>query len=286
MTAVQARRELRDRVESTALARSFSHVDVSPRMGVTWIAGSSATFHAALSRGIEPPSFDDLVSVAGAYPNLAVRSRELRAQRATTFEIGSRGRAGRIGWNVTAYRARWRDEILRLADANGQPLGASNAGHTLHEGIETAVRWTLSEQPHRVSLSVTSTLGRFRFENDSVYGNNRIAGAPPHVGTAELAYEHERGLFAAIEPTWIAGRTSVDHAGQVSYGGHTLLHVRTGWRRGRHLAIFVTCRNVFDRAHIASTAGVLDIARAPASTAIFLPGVGRGFSIGIEWKHP
>ena len=131
---------------------------------------------------------------------------------------------------------------------------------------------------------MTSTLGRFRFVDDPVYGDNRIAGAPPHAGTAELAYEQESGFFAALESTWVAGRTFVDHAGRLSYGGHALVHARAGWRRDEHFTIFVSSRNVFDRAHLASTAGVLDLARTPSTTAIFLPGAGRGFSIGIEWK--
>jgi iron complex outermembrane receptor protein len=224
------------------------------------------------------------MSVAGVYPKLNASSRTLHAQRATTLEIGSRGSIGKFGWSVTAYRGRWRNEILRLADADGQPRGAVNAGPTVHVGVETALRWTMMGPPQRLSLHATSTLGRFHFDGDPVYGRNRIAGAPPHVGAAELLYDHASGFFAALEPVWSAGRTSVDHAGRLTYGGHTLLHARAGWRPREGIAIVITCHNLFDRAHLASTAGVLDLARSPATTAIFLPGAGRGFSIGIEWK--
>ena len=44
-------------------------------------------------------------------------------------------------------------------------------------------------------------------------------------------------------------------------------------------------RNVLDRPHLASTAGVLDLARTPAATAIFLPGTGRTLTLGCEWKR-
>jgi hypothetical protein len=44
-------------------------------------------------------------------------------------------------------------------------------------------------------------------------------------------------------------------------------------------------RNLLDRSHLASTAGVLDLARAPAATAIFLPGSGRAITVGFEWKR-
>ena len=289
VTALQACRTLEDRFTAagpaTTVARSFSLGDLSPRAGLTWQARRDLALRVAISRGVEPPSFDDLLAVQGVYPNLSLRSRELREQQATTFEAGAQGRWGALAWNVTVYRGAWRDEILRLADANGLPRGAVNAGATMHEGIETGIRWRLREGPHALTLAATSTLGRFVFDGDSVYGRNRIAGAPPQVGTAELAYTHPRGFFGAVEPTWVAGRTSVDHAGRLTYGGHVLWHARVGWRSGDRWVIFVAVRNFLNRVHLASTAGVLDVARAPAATTIFLPGPGRALTLGLEWKR-
>ena len=288
VTAVHARRTLDDRFATAGtaatVARTFSIDDVSPRAGLTWQVRPDFAWRAAISRGVEPPSFDDLVAVAGAYPALSLRSRELQAQGATTFEIGAQGHHGAVAWDVTAYRGQWRDEILRLADASGQPRGAVNAGATMLEGIETALRWRLLEGPQALALAVSSTLGRFIFDGDPVYGRNRIAGAPPQVGSAEIAYDHPRGFFGAVESTWAAGRTSVDHAGRLGYGGHSLLNARVGWRRRDRWVVFLAARNILDRAYLASTAGVLDVARAPATTAIFLPGPGRAFTLGLEWR--
>lgn len=289
VTAVHAHREIGDRFgtagTAATVARAFSIADGSPRAGLTWNLRRDLTLRAAVSRGIEPPSFDDLLAVQGSHPNLSVRSRELREQRATTIEVGAQGEHGPLVWNVTAYRGRWRDEILRLADANGLPRGAVNAGATMHQGIETTLRWRVLEGAHGFALAATSTLGRFVFDGDSVYGRNRIAGAPPHVGTAELAYDHPRGFYGAVESTWVAGRTAVDHAGRLAYGGHALLHARAGWRLGDRWVVFVAVRNALNRAHLASTAGVLDVARTPATTAIFLPGTGRAFTLGFAWKR-
>jgi iron complex outermembrane receptor protein len=269
---------------NTSIARELTFDDVSPRAGITWFKDARLSVSAAVSRGVELPVFDDLLSVAGVAPNLSLRSRDLAEQRATTFEVGGRGRLGPLGWNLTAYRGEWNGEILRLADASGLPRGAVNAGPTMHEGIESSLQWSVVAAPHRWSLGVTSVMGRFTFDGDPVYGDNRLAGAPPHVGRAELAYGHARGFFGALETTWSAGRTWVDHAGRLGYGGHGLLHARVGWRREGRWTVFLSCRNVLDHGHIASTAGVLDVARAPAATSIFLPGSGRGFSLGLEWK--
>ncbi len=287
-TALDARRELTDRFTTAGtpatLSRSLNFRDLSPRAGLTWAARDTISFHAAVSRGVEPPTFDDLVAVQGTYPNLSLKSHALAQQEATTFEVGARGRTGPLGWSVTVYHATWRNEILRLADASGLPRGAVNATRTIHEGVETSARWRLLDGPHRLSLVATSTLGHFYFDDDPVYGRNRVAGAPPLTGSAELLYESPHGAFAAVEPTWTAGRTPVDHAGHLTYGSSTLLNLRAGWRPGPHVLIFATVRNLLDRPTLASTAGVLDIARTPATTAIFLPAPAHGFTLGLEWK--
>ena len=286
-TALDAQRELADRFTTAdtpaTLSRDLRFRDVSPRAGLTWSPRPDLSLHAAVSRGVEPPTFDDLVAVQGAYPNLSLKSRALAQQAATTFELGARGRSGPLGWSVTVYRANWRNEILRLADTSGLPRGAVNAAHTIHEGLETSARWRLLDRSHRLSLTATSTLGHFYFDDDPVYGRNRVAGAPPHIGSAELLYENPRDAFAALESTWTAGRTPVDHAGRLTYGGSALFHLRAGWRPSRHVLIFATVRNLLDRPALASTAGVLDLARAPATTSIFLPAPARGFTLGLAW---
>ncbi|MBK8856352.1 MAG: TonB-dependent receptor [Opitutaceae bacterium] len=283
-TALHGKRQLTGRVPSSDLRSSFDFDDFSPRGALLWSPDGHVSLHAAISRGVEPPVFDDLVAVQGTYPNLSLGTRTLTPQSAVTAELGGRGSLGPFDWNLTAYHAAWRNEILRLADAAGLPRGAVNAGRTIHTGLESSLRWRLLEGDRKLSFTVTSTLGRFHFDDDPVYGRNRLAGAPPHTGAAELLYENSRGWFAALETTWVAGRIPVDHANRMSYDGHALGHVRLGWRPRADFLIFATVRNVFDHRYIASTAGVLDLARNPATTSLFLPGPGRAFTLGLEWK--
>lgn len=283
-TALRGTRHVDGRAPTATLRSRLAFDDFSPRLAALWSVNAHWSLHAAVSRSIEPPTFDDVVAVAGTYPNLALVTRPLVPQSAVTAELGARGSFGRFDWDVTAYRAEWRHEILRLADASGVARGAVNADRTTHEGLESSLRWRLLEKPQRLTFTLTSTLGHFTFDDDPVYGRNRLAGAAPHTGSAELLYEHPRGFFAAVESTWTAGRIPVDHAGRLSYGGATLGHVRLGWRYGARGTLYAAVRNVFDRQHIASTAGVLDLARSPAATSIFLPGAGRAFTLGVEWK--
>lgn len=280
VTALRARRVIDD---PAGIARTIEVDDVSPRLGLRWLATKQVEFNAAVSRGAEPPTFDDLIAVQGTHPNLTVTTRNLTAQEATTVELGVRGGTGRLAWNLTAYRGQWRGELLKLADAAGLPRGAVNAGRTTHAGLEAAAHWRLVEGRHRLTLHATAVWNRFRFDGDPVHGGNRLAGAPPHLGNAELHYEGPHRWSAALGAVWVAGRTPVDHANRMFYDGHTLLNARLGWRITDRLSLHATVRNLQDRRHIASTAGVLDVARNPAATAVFLPGNGRGFTLGLEF---
>lgn len=212
-------------------------------------------------------------------------TQRLVAQDATTWEIGARGRVASLAWDVGVYQAGWRNEILRLADARGAARGSVNGTPTTHRGLETAARWTLVEGSSRVWLRVAAAWNDIRFNSDPVYGRGRLAGLPPHLGNADVQFESRRGLFGAIGADWTFGDTRVDHAGRLSYPGRTLVHGRFGWRPAPEWTCFIDVRNIFDRTSIASTAGVLDVARNPPATAIFLPAAGRNFSIGLEWKQ-
>ncbi|HNC23880.1 MAG TPA: TonB-dependent receptor, partial [Opitutaceae bacterium] len=70
----------------------------------------------------------------------------------------------------------------------------------------------------------------------------------------------------------------------LTFGGYGLAHVLAGGNLNPRVTVFGGGRNLFDRVHVASTAGVLDLARVPASTSIFLPGPGRAFTLGLEWN--
>jgi iron complex outermembrane receptor protein len=285
---VYTRRDVVDRMPAgttpVPTTRSLGAAPTLPQASLRWSVRPEVVFFAGVSQAAEAPTFDDLIVVSGAYPKLSRRSQPLQTQRATTWEVGTRGAHGPFSWDVTAYRGDWTNEILRLADAKGAALGAVNAGPTRHLGVETTAHWLLLDQGHRLTLNVSGVWNRFYFENDPVFGRNRLAGAPPHVGSAELLYENPRGFFGAAGLDWTAGQTSVDHAGRMTYGGHTLAHLRAGWR-SKAWTFFADVTNIFDERHIASTAGVLDIARNPAATSIFLPGAGRGFILGCEWRH-
>lgn len=280
-----ARRDIVDRLAPAHTTQQLGFATTVPQASLRWAPTHEFALFGGVSRAVEPPTFDDLLFVSGTYPNLSRRSQLLRMQRATTWELGARGQRAALAWDVTVYRAAWTDEILRLADAKGAALGAVNASPTRHEGVEASARWRLLDGPHRLTLNTSAVWTHFIFTGDPVYGRNRLAGVPPFLGSAELLFETPRGFFAALGTDRTDGRTPVDHGGRMTYDGRTLFHARAGWRAGKAWTVFLDARNLRDCRYVVSTAGVLDLVRNPAATAIFLPGIGRSITLGLEWKR-
>jgi iron complex outermembrane receptor protein len=289
VAALAARRDIDDRLTPAspgATTQPWSASSIQPRGALFWTPAPDIHLHVGVSRASEPPTFDDLLVVSGTSPSLQRRAQRLAVQTATTWELGTAGRHGPLEWELTAYTGSWANEILRLADARGLPRGAVNASSTRHEGVDAWARWTLLDGANRLRCVATASWNRFTFVDDPVFGRNRLAGLPPHQGAAELQYDRARGWFAAAGADWTAGATGVDHAGRMSYGGHAIATVRAGWAGGRGWRVSAEMRNLFDREYITGTAGVLDIARNPAATSVFLPGVGRTVIIRLEWRYP
>ena len=281
-----ATRDIEDRGGANpAAARNLSSGFTLPAASLRWRFSRDDVAFASVSTTAEAPTFDDLIFTSGAYPSLASRTQALSTQRTVTYEIGARGRTGPLDWDAAAYHGTWQNEILSLADASGNPRGSVNASPTTHDGIEASARWLLCEHPVRASLGATAAWTRFVFSGDPIYGTNRLAGNPPQLGTAELLLDAPNGAFFAAGADWTAGATPVDHANRLAYGGQARAHLRGGWRHSPSWSFFAEVQNLFNRTAIASTAGVLDLARNPAATAIFLPAPGRSVILGVEWKR-
>lgn len=250
----------------------------SPSLGLTWEAGGAGRVFAAASRSFEPPTWDDLLVPTGGTPNsgpLGFATSPLRAQRATTVEAGWRGRRGAASWDLVAYASRVEDELLSLRDASGAPLGTSNASQTRHRGVEASLALELGRG---VGARVTYTLQDFRFADDPVYGENRLAGAAPHTVAATLRWQATPALRAEAAVFAQGGTTPVDNANTLFRDGFAVVDLRLRWALGRGLSLYADARNVLDRVYAAST---LTTDLAAADQAVFLPGDGRSVVVGV-----
>jgi iron complex outermembrane receptor protein len=259
--------------------RSFD--DFAPKIGLRWDANEekSIQVYTNVSGSYEPPSFSESGTAVVAN----------KAQDALTYEIGTRGTHGFARWDLSLYHADIDDELLTIQiPPGGGATGTINADSTIHQGVELAGEIDLlgcawEEVPaHRLVFRSAWTYGNYRFDNDPIYGDNRIAGLPEHIIRGELMWENEDGWYAGPTFEWVPSQSFIDHANTFSADRYALLGFKLGRRVEEGVSWFIEGKNLTDERYAATT-GVIEDANG-ADQAQFLPGDGRGVYAGIEVK--
>lgn len=255
----------------------LSYKRLMPKIGVIKRVGEVAYF-ANISTSYEPPSFSEARTLNAA--------RE--AQRAVSGEIGSRGALGALKWDATLYYAKLQNELLALTDPVTTQVGTINANDTLHYGAEVLLEadllggdW-LESPDNRLVARANWLWGEFAFDDDPIYGDNTIAGVPPHVVRFELVWEHAAGWYAGPVVEWVPNGSYIDHRNTFKADGYALLGFRLGRRTGSGLSWFVEGKNLTDE-NYAATTGVIEDAKG-MDTAQFLPGEVVSVFGGVEYR--
>ena len=84
---------------------------VNPKLGVIWQPVPDVQVFADITRSRDVPDFTDLTQTIGVTTQFV----PLQAQRAWTYEAGTRGRLDGIAWDVTLYRSEVRDELVNFS---------------------------------------------------------------------------------------------------------------------------------------------------------------------------
>lgn len=243
----------------------------SPRLGFLWRPAANWSVFGNVSDSFEPPSFGELAG--GASVDL------LDAQTARTVEIGTRGTASGVKWDVVAYAADVRDELLGLNSPTGQPLGTVNAPRTRHRGLELGLDVPLSED---VVWRSAYLLNDFRFDANATYGSKALPGVPRHFYRGEMVWSPVVGYELSVNTEWSPQSYAVDMANTLFAAPYAIWGLKLSRNADFGLTWFLEGRNLGDRTYAAST-GVIADARG-LDSAQFLPGDGRAVYVGIEWR--
>lgn len=270
-----------ERITGGAPDYTVDYSRLLPKLGLRWNRGE-VELYGNVSTSYEPPSFSEALTL----------NRARDAQTATTFEIGTRGSRGPVRWDATLYHARIDRELLTIDDDNNPstPSATVNADRTTHTGVELACEIDLLRAAgpaartgeHHLVARGAWTYGRFKFHDDARYGNNTLAGLPPHVIRGELTWEHASGWYAGPTIEWVPVKTYIDQRNTFAADPYAIFGLRVGQRRARGLSWFVEARNLGDKIYTATT-GVIETA-AGRDQPQFLPGDGRSFFAGAELK--
>lgn len=250
---------------------SETYTQTSPKLGVLYDLQPNVQLFANVSRSFEPPSFGEISNPAAA--------RDLKAQKGTTFEVGSRGNSTYVDWDVAVYYARLQDELLASSPTPGV-TDTVNANRTVHAGLEMGMTARL---PFNLEWRHSLLINDFKFDNDSTFGDNRLAGIQRSVLRGELMYR-KNGFY--IGPTLEVSpqRYNVDFAETLYADSYTLLGLKLGQKYDEHWSWFLEGRNLTDKKYAATT-DVLKQAAADGSDRAFSPGDGRSAYLGVQWRY-
>ncbi len=255
----------------------------SPKVGLLWDVAPNSQVFGNISRSAEVPSFGESVAVQ------KIQFFDIKPQRATTYEIGTRGRTADYTWDVSLYRADIDDELICFTAA-AQPNNTcqvGNADKTIHQGVElgfgaAVLRSIFAHGPKsdELWLNTAYTFNDFRYDNDALWGNNELPGAPRHYVRAELLYKHPSGVYAGPNIEWVPEAYFVDSANSFTTASYALWGAKLGFDDGGPIAAYIEARNLSDEAYISSTAIAANV--KGVDTALFEPGNGRAVYGGVQ----
>ena len=253
------------------------YAQFSPKTGLLWQASEAVQVYGNLSRAFEPPTFSETSP-----------TRALEAQESTTFEVGTRGVAQEIRWDISAYYSQLNNEFVSY-QLNPLVPGLSailNADNTVHQGVEIGLAGPFTRDLLRggdtLNWQLAYTFGRFRFDNDRVYGNAAIPGIPEQYVRAKLDYANALGWTLSPNIEYVPQGYFVDLANTLSSDPYLLLGLNASYKFSDTLRVFVDARNLTDKVYAATT-GVIVNANG-ADSAQFSPGEGRSIYAGVEVK--
>jgi iron complex outermembrane receptor protein len=268
--------------------RHQSYVGFNPKLGFVYEWENKTQVFANVSRSFEPPTGIELIQLGGS--NGDIMTTDLKAQRATTIEIGTRGKRKRLEWEAVYYYSWMENELLTLNDSSGNPLGTVNGLNTYHQGVELGLNIDLlgggdaAAPANKLTLRNTYNWSDFRFQNDPVYGNNRLAGMPEHTLRSELLYEHPSGFYAGASVDWVLSRNYADYANSLYADPFATLGVKIGYRTRKGLSVFLEARNLTDEHYASTVEPIADARTSFSEPRVFHSGEGRAFYGGMEFK--
>lgn len=251
----------------TTVTASASFNAFSPKFGLLWEPSEDVQFFANYSKSAEFPTFVELAQIAAFVP--------VKAQTASTAELGTRGKSGWASWDVAFYRAAVKREMLQFTVGPDIPASTFNANKTRHQGIEAAFS---AEPTDWLRFRQIWQYSDFRFVDDAQYGNNRLPVVPRHVLRSEVRIGSD-DLHIAPNLEWVPQGAWADYRNTTRTSGYTLLGISGGARIMDGVDLFIDARNVTGKKAIGDVSAA--ILATPASV-IYYPVERRAIYGGIR----
>ncbi len=245
-----------------------------PGIGLTYNDLSNITLFAGVHRGYAPPRVEDVIS------NNDGTSVELDAEKSWNYELGIRTKSSTwVDFDLTLFRMDFENQIIPASLAGGSGTTVTNAGRTLHQGLElkSTIEVELSAPPkigtpsdpkHQLTIDVAYAFlptAKFIGERYSAISpsmmvtGNRLTYAPKHLLTMGLGYVQPIGLDFRLEATYVGEQFSDDlntvipspnGRGGIIQGFAVWSLSANYFLQPLRTTIFLTVKNLFDKLYI------------------------------------
>ena len=210
--------------------------EFSPRIALNQRWGDTWAVFGSVSNGFSPPTLQEVRPSAGGF------RRDLEAEKGTNSEVGLRRTGERLTAEITFYRFKLKDAIVRRSDESGAEYFI-NAGKTDQNGVEWRFDYNLiqgGEWIKLVKLWQSGTFSNYVFKNfkqaDVNLSGNRLPGIPrfnQNLGT-DLLLKGGFGLHVVYQHT---GKFYLNDANSVESTPVDQWVARASWKKfwGNHL---------------------------------------------------
>jgi len=223
-------------------SRSFTAL--SPKLGATWQVHPTTNLFASWRHAFRAPSENQLFRQGGSSNSI-----DLDPVRADNVEIGVRGRIQDVTrFEVTVYQLVKTDDIIDLV-LNDGTIVSSNAGKTLHKGIEYGLQ---SASWYDVSLRLSGSYAEHRYEewdteNGAIYTGNEMEVAPRSLVNAAATWTPALLEGASLTLEWSRlGDYWMDPANSSKYDGHALWNLNARVQLTSDLTLLGRISNLTD----------------------------------------
>ncbi|MDW8225171.1 MAG: TonB-dependent receptor [Bacteroidota bacterium] len=259
---------------------------VIPAFGLTYTPATAWTFFFGVHAGFAPPRVEDVIDNDGGVT-------ELEPERSWNWELGIRARPlPGLTAELTTFRLDFRNQIIPATLAGGVTSVLTNAGQTLHQGIELMVD---ADAESLLGLGGVRCIGsatwlpiaRYEGERYSVLSpsvritGNRLPYAPEYQLSLTLQWKPWQWLLLQVVTTSVGEQFADDlntveptpNGRQGRLAPYTVVDGTVEWRlREWKLNIVLTAKNLFNRLYIT------DRSRG------ILPGMPSTVQLGVEWE--
>lgn len=258
----------------------FRHA--SPKFGMSYALAPTSNLFAGYSHGFRAPSEGQIfrpssATTAPAAQALTDSALALKPIKADQFEVGVRGTAAKVSYELVAYDLTKRDDLVSQRDTVTNFTQTVNTGKTSHRGVELGLG-----MPFMASLrgDVAFSYARHKYD-EWVTTTANLSGedqemAPRVMANTRLTWTPTGNSQVQLE--WVRlGHYWMDAANTTTYGGHDLLNLRARSAVTKHVAVFGSVYNVTDKRYA-------DSASISSATPVYSPGLPRTYYAGVDAK--